>query len=270
MLVAIQFPNRLAVTLYACGACQPRRRLIYAAARILRAAFSAAVITLAAMGAGTATGVLAPTRGLSRGLDSGLSLAGAFLLSLPVGYPELVPRMLIWMPTELAPTPEAARSLLQEKWVAAVTASLPNHKVELREREPRHSVDLKTYLAIEGTGYGDCRLFSMVTGDSDIPHVKKAPDFLGSYESYAWIELDIRGNGNFSGFPWTASAMTPEDREQFFLRLSTNLPSWVYIYIPPDARVAPYPQMFHQGKQLLFVEPGLIAKTQPASQTPAQ
>jgi hypothetical protein len=226
--------------------------------------------TMAAMGAGTATGILNPTPGLSRGLDSGLSLVGAFLLSLPVAYPELSPRLLIWMPTGLAPTPEAARSLLQEKWVAAVAASLPDHKVELREREPRHSMDLKTYLAVEGPACGDCRLFSMVTGDSDIPQVKKAPGFLGSYDSYAWITLGIRGNGNFSGFPWTASAMTPEDREKFFLRLSGNLPPWVYIYLPPDARVAPYPQMFHQGQRLLFVEPGLIAQTQPASQVPAQ
>src|ERR1700704_5360095 len=68
--------------------------------------------TIAAMGAGTATGILAPTPGLSRGLDSGLSLVGAFLLSLPVAYPELSPRLLVWMPRELAPTPEAARSLL--------------------------------------------------------------------------------------------------------------------------------------------------------------
>ena len=225
---------------------------------------------MAAMGAGTATGILNPTPGLSRGLDSGLSLVGAFLLSLPVAYPELSPRMLIWMPARLAPTPEAARSLLQETWVAAVAASLPDHKVELREREPRHSMDLKTYLAIEGPACGDCRLFSMVTGDSDFPHVKKAPDFLGSYDSYAWIELGIRGNGNFSGFPWTASAMTPEDREQFFSRLSTNLPSWVYIYLPPDARVAPYPQVFHGGQQLLFIEPGAFGQTAPVSQTPAQ
>jgi hypothetical protein len=226
--------------------------------------------TTMAMGAGVATGVLPSAQGLSRGFESGLGLLGGFLLSLPVAYPELSPRMLIWMPTGLAPTPEAARSLLQEKWVAAVAASLPDHNVELREREPRHSMDLKTYLAIEGPACGDCRLFSMVTGDSDVPRVKRAPDFLGSYDSYAWIELGIRGNGNFSGFPWTASAMTPEDREQFFLRLSTNLPSWVYIYLPPDARVAPYPQIFHGGQHLLFIEPGALAQRAPDSQTPAQ
>jgi hypothetical protein len=55
--------------------------------------------------------------------------------------------------------------------------------------------------------------------------------------------------------------MTPDDREQFFVRLSTHLPAWIYVYVPPDARVAPYPQMFHQGQRLLFVELGAIPPT---------
>lgn len=46
-------------------------------------------------------------------------------------------------------------------------------------------------------------------------------------------------------------------RVEIIRTISAKLPKWMYIYVPPDPKLASYPQMFHQGNVLLFVEPGL-------------
>jgi hypothetical protein len=40
-------------------------------------------------------------------------------------------------------------------------------------------------------------------------------------------------------------------------RISAKLPRWIYLYVPPDEKFTPYPQMFQQGRVLLFIEPGV-------------
>ncbi len=213
--------------------------------------------TMAAIGAGTAAGVFTPPKGLSSGTAAGMSLAGAFLLSLPVAYAETSPRFLAWMPKELATTPEAAADALSQTLTRAMIETLPGAQVELKIREVEKKTQIRRYIAIDEPRCRDCRLWVPAIDLGRLPKIGKAPAFLGGAEAYIWGRPGYRGEGLLAGYPWTAESMTPADRVEVMRNLSAKLPPWMYLYIPPDPKFAPYPQMFHQGEVLLFIEPGL-------------
>ena len=209
----------------------------------------------AARGVAVASGAANPAQGMSRGAEVGFLFFTSLLGSLPVAHPENSARMLIWMPKESAASPEAATAALRDLWYRAIAATLPQAQVELRQRETKKG-NLAYFVWIDAADCRDCRLFSMAIEQLHPPKIGSAPDFLGSYPAYLWGGVGHTGNGNFAGYPWTAE-IAPADRVEFLRRLSGNLPSWIYIYLPLDRKLALYPQILHQGKALYFEEPGL-------------
>jgi hypothetical protein len=213
-----------------------------------------------AQAAAVATGVVKPTPGI----PSGLEAAFLFINSLPVARREDSPRLLAWMPRDLAPSPEAATVVLRELLLRVIATTLPEAKVELREKvfeekptlgpnKVRHLWDIH----IEAADCADCRFSMPAIHGHGIPPTGQAPMFLGSYDAYIWTGMGFRDDSRISGYPWLAESLDPAQRLDFLRRLSTNLPAWAYIYIPYDPKVAPYPQILHQGRELIFVEPGL-------------
>jgi hypothetical protein len=218
---------------------------------------SGSAATMGAIGAGTAAGVFTPPKGLSSGTAAGLSLAGAFLLSLPVAYPELSPRFLAWMPKDLAATPEAATEALSQILMRAIAQSVPESRVEMKVRDVEKNTMIRRYIAVDEPRCRDCKLWALGFDLGREPKIGKAPSFLGGSNAYVWGRPGFRGEGNFTGYPWTAPEMTADDRIEVLRSISSKLPAWMYLYVPPDQKLAPYPQMFHQGRILLFVEPGV-------------
>jgi hypothetical protein len=213
----------------------------------------------AAQAAGIASGVLKPTHGIPTGLEAGLLL----LDSMPKAQAEDARRLLVWMPKEMASSPAAAAAMLRDIWTRAVTATLPQAKVQLvdvqYEEKPllaRNSIRHRRYIFIDMPACKDCRIGSQALQDYMLPQEVDAPPFLGSRPAYFWGGLH-RGESSFGGYPWAAADLEPSQRLDFLLRLSANLPEWAYIYVPYDEKIAPYPQILHQGKALIFVEPGL-------------
>lgn len=232
--------------------------------------------TMAALGTGTAAGVFSPPPGVSRSLGSGLLLAGSVLTSLPVGHPENSPRLLVWMPKALAESPQSASEVLRSIYLEAVQKALPSYLVELGERPKQKKSPLRKFVALQGEiCVTPCHMFGFFLEDGHEPKLDQAPSILGAYDAYAWGTPGVRGDGNIAGFPWSV-AIAPSERIDFFRRLSENLPDWVYLYLPPDDRIAPYPQLLHRGEVLLFVEPGLLAQastddpTQPSPEKESQ
>jgi hypothetical protein len=219
---------------------------------------------MAVMDAGTATGILDPTPGLSRGLDSGLALMGAFLLSLPVGYAEVSPRLLIWMPQQLAATPEAAAALMRGILMRGIAETFPRAHIEFHETQVEKTKS-QSYISVDAEGCTDCRIFSLTVENGRLPRTQTAPAVLGSYHAYAWGGPNWKGQGDglLSGYPLTADALRPEERVAFYQGLSRHLPEWIYVYVSPGAQLAPYPQIFHQGQQLLFIEPAAMPTAAP-------
>lgn len=210
--------------------------------------------------AAVATGMVKPTPGI----PSGLEAAFLFVNSLPVARRETSPRLLAWMPSDQAPSPEAATVVLRELLFRAIETTLPEAKVELREKvfeekpplgpnKVRHLWNIH----IEAADCRDCRFSIPAIHGHGVPRTGQAPAFLGSYKAYIWAGMGFRDDSRISGYPWLAEALDPAQRLDFLRRLSTNLPAWAYIYIPYDPQVAPYPQILHQGQELIFVEPGL-------------
>lgn len=213
----------------------------------------------AAQAAGIASGVLKSTQGIPGGLEAALLL----LDSMPKAQAEDARRLLAWMPKDMASSPQAATAMLRDIWTRAVAATLPQAKVQLvdvqREEKPllaRNSIRHHRYISIDMPACKDCKIDSQALQDYMLPQEVDAPPFLGSRPAYFWGGLH-KGESSFGGYPWTAVALEPSQRLDFLLRLSTNLPEWAYIYVPYDEEVAPYPQILHQGKALIFVEPGL-------------
>jgi hypothetical protein len=215
----------------------------------------------AAKGAGIATGLVKPTPGLSPALETSFLLLGA-LFGTPPTELERSPRLIAWMPRDLASTPQAATVALRDLWFSAIAATLPDAHVEFGQREVPPKKRLLTrpllrYIRIDTPTCTDCRLYSPAMEEGAAPVLGKAPSFLGSYDAYIWGPLKMWDNSTFSGYPWTDSRMEPSDRVEFLIRLSSHFPKWVYLYTPTDEKVSIAPLILHQGEALRFVEPGL-------------
>lgn len=220
---------------------------------------SGSPVAMGTIGVATKAGAMTPAHGLSSSAAGNFALAGALLSSLPVGYAESSPRVLVWMPKELAASPEEAAEKLRELFVEAYRASLPDAQVDLAERASgKKKSQRKKYLRISSAQCADCEVFAPLLQAERLPKEGKAPEFLDGGNAYIWGRPGWKGEGLFGGYPWTLTEFSPTDRQHSLERLSANLPDWVYIFAPADAeKLAPYAQIFHQGEVLLFIQPEL-------------
>jgi hypothetical protein len=195
-----------------------------------------------------------PKEASSEAAGGGESPLTSLLATLPAGHLENSPRFLAWMPEGLAASPKTATDWLAKVWAAAVSKTLPAAHVELKQRDVEKSSETRRYIAVDAP---ECAACMMLVPGIDIgrqPKTGKQPEFLGTSGSYVWGPPGQRGEGSLDGYPWTAESMTPDERIDFMRRLSGNLPSWVYLYIPPDPKFSSEPELFNTGRVLKFVQ----------------
>ncbi|MBM0105024.1 hypothetical protein JM946_09700 [Steroidobacter sp. S1-65] len=209
--------------------------------------------------AGLVAGVFKGAPGLPLGAEVALLLA----TSGPRRRLEDSPRLLVWMPREMAASPPESINVLGHVLANAVAAALPEAKVEFihrqTEKDPplgRRYIHHERYIRVDLPGCKDCALRTGAFANYlRPPRVQQAPEFLGAYEAYFWGTLSD-GDSWLAGYPWTAEDLEPRQRREILRRLSAHLPMWVYIYVPFDEKIAPYPHILHRGRELIFVEPG--------------
>jgi len=187
------------------------------------------------------------------GADGGSPLA-PLLGTLPAGHLENSPRFLAWMPDHLSASPKAATDWFAKVWAAAVSKTLPAAHVELKQREAGEKTEVRRYIAVDTPECEGCMMLAPGIDIGRQPKTGKQPEFLGSSGSYIWGPPGQRGEGSLEGYPWTAESMTPAERVDFMRRLSGNLPSWVYVYVPPDPKFSNEPELFNTGRVLRFVQ----------------
>lgn len=146
-----------------------------------------------------------------------------------------------------------ARLRCQHQHGAPASQKVFEEKPPLGPNKVRHLWDIH----IEAADCADCRFSTPAIHGHGIPRTGQAPAFLGSYDAYIWAGMGFRDDSRISGYPWLAEGLDPAQRLDFLRRLSINLPTWAYIYIPYDPQIAPYPQILHRGRELILVEPGL-------------
>lgn len=210
---------------------------------------------------GTASGVFTPPPGISSGAATGLLVASVLLPSGPE-Y-ERRPRFLIWMPKTEAQDSRAAVDRFRDILMEAIHRAFPERSTEIVTVQgmPASAIRMRDS---SGAG-GDLATYPI----RYFPKELDAPALLGGYAAYVWAAVN-GGFGDIAGYPMSDPTMTSTDRIEFFRKLSAELPEWASIYLPPDEKFAPYPQVLKKGEVLLFVEPGLIARvsTLPSESTP--
>lgn len=195
-----------------------------------------------------------------------LTIADAFLGPTTRKDPALEPVMIAWMPKSMAKSPEKARN----KMMRMVHSALPdetfnNYRIDIDVDHKYHSLAVTFKNGTSCTSTLFCNINPIAfTKPATVTHM---PTWLGNQPAYSWfswprgqktnkknhaIPLGIlrRKYGTYTNLPW------PPDLNPrvYLLKVSANLPKWVYIYLPPT-KADPYPVMLNQGKQLVFVEP---------------
>lgn len=188
------------------------------------------------------------------GAGGGEMPLASLLATLPAGHLENSPRFLAWMPEDLAASPKAATEWFAKVWAAAVSKTLPAAHVELKQREVEKKGEIRRYVAVEAPECAACTMWVPGIDIGREPKSGRQPPFLGTSGSYVWGPPGHRGDGSLDGYPWTAESMTPAERVEFMRRLSGNLPSWVYLYVPPDPKFSNEPELFNTGRVLRFVQ----------------
>ena len=84
------------------------------------------------------------------------------------------------------------------------------------------------------------------------PGRARARGILGRYPACRWG--GSQAFGTVEGYP-PVDGLTLEDRLVCFRTLSSHLPSWPYILLPPHDLLTGVPMMVNEGDLLLFIEP---------------
>ena len=195
---------------------------------------------------GVATGVFDQATSLSRLGEAGVFAALAFFA--PARGLETLPAILGWMPREDAPTPKEATTVFQGILFAALASSRPDFDLSV---VPHPGVRSWENVHLDGPGCAPCVFRSQVWGSAN-PAKVRAPALLGRYQAYRWGGQ--QANGSLAGYP-LVEGLTLEDRLVFFQTLSSHLPTWAYIYLPPHDMLLDFPLMFNEGEPLYFIEP---------------
>ena len=193
---------------------------------------------------GAAAGLFDNVAGLGRWQEVGLF--GALAFFTPKSGPESWPAIFAWMPREDAPTPRQANTLFQGMVLGAIESTLPSYSVSLGKWASAH-----WNLTINGPDCDPCGMYSRMW-DGGPPSTRRAPAILGRYPSYRWG--GPLADGGLGGYP-LVEGLTVEERLQFYQQLSSLLPAWAYIYLPPHEMLLEFPLMFNEGEPLYFIEP---------------
>lgn len=143
--------------------------------------------------AGLAAGVFKGTPGIPLGAEVGLLL----LTSGPPRRIEDSPRLLMWMPREMAASPSESIDVLGQVLANALAATLPEAKVEFihiqTEKDPplgRRYIHHERHIRVDLPGCKDCALHTGALANYlRPPRVQQAPVFLGADEAYFWGTL---------------------------------------------------------------------------------
>ena len=193
---------------------------------------------------GVATGVFGQATSLSRLGEAGVFAALAFFA--PTEGPETRPAIFGWMPREDAPTPKDAKLLFQGVLLSALESLLPTHTLSFVQYSRSSQ-----YLRLDGPGCEPCDFASQLWSVSN-PAKVRAPSILGRYPAYRWG--GPQADGSIAGYP-LIEGLTVEERLLFYQDLSSHLPVWAYIYLPPHDMLLDFPLMFNEGEPLYFIEP---------------
>ena len=193
---------------------------------------------------GVATGVFDQATSLSRLGEVGVFAALAFFA--PSEGPESWPATFAWMPREDAPSPREANAIFQQVFLAAVRSTLPEHLVSVGDWADAH-----WNLSVTGPGCTPCGMYSRMWARG-MPAKTKAPSVMGGYPAYRWGGKVA--DGGIGGYP-LVEGLTLEERLVFYQTLSSHLPTWAYIYLPPHDMLLDFPLMFNEGEALYFIEP---------------
>lgn len=238
---------------------------------------------------GSAVGGLVDVGGLAATIASPLpgftslaggAMAGASMLFLrsDVPPPEAGIRILAWMPTSLAPDPDAAKLLLVRTAAEALdkgmqevglsgqyTYALVDNEYPFPGRRVRLT-DARFELRMPPCTTAGYYCWAGVSNSMNAPAVVEAPSFIGTGPAYLFRHNEAGGIG-----------IHVEDRREFVHRriatlpsldamvaTSRHLPSWAYIYAGP-ARLSyrepgtdrfvflQAPVVLHQGRILPFI-----------------
>jgi len=218
--------------------------------------------------AGTATGLVSPPVGFSKGGATAMSLLGA--LVEPTS-PARKHRLLFWIPADqeaairrsVFADPEFVNNNKERTWLSfylhrelfkAANSSLPaGYTVKFIYYKNKRGFEY-----YEPTIYDNNGTMLFVLGISMMgQNPEPAPDILGSYPALtekhgAWLYFDTNPE---DGFIHEVTPAPPFNTFTFFKQLSANLPQWAYLYITPREYVSPVPVVLHQGQELHFVKP---------------
>lgn len=205
---------------------------------------------------GIGTEVFSQQTGWSLGAETAALGVLTILSSLPVHQPERHTRLLVWMPRDLAETPEAAAALLKKMVISAYRAALPDINIEMDTRDSKGFPDnpLK-YLRVDEPECDRCgvSMYAVLHYEAK-PKKRKAPKILGRYKSYNW-SVDGFRNAFLAGYPMGAKHLSRDEKMNIYTRVSQNLPEWVYLYVAPSEELADFPILLNQGEPMLFIEP---------------
>jgi len=234
-------------------------------------------VGLSTLGIAQFNGFAVPA-GMSDAAAGAMSVVGGLFLPDRAPHPALRHQVLAWMPLDAAPSGKEAAAKLKGMVKLAFIDSMPEGYTYTERKVTKTptfgSPYTVVYPTIEGPGCPnenglECRVWWSI---GEEPLQESAPSWSGSEGmSYAWLnwpdgadEPDFRDS--FSAFFRVQYAESDRDYgttrndwlkvhgHEVFKKMSSMLPNWIYLYVPP-AEKHPYPAIFNHGETHLFVEP---------------
>jgi len=226
-----------------------------------------------------ATKLVAPPPGFSPGGATAMALLGLFPTN--TSRDADVSQLIVWMPQTEAPDAERAQErmgLLLEK--AAIDALPAGYEAKPFEWTDVAVFGAKSKYRVIKVNGPSCPQWSCVIQGAEGSlrwkmHRSTAPAIVpgGPYPAWSytgWASIDIEQitneydeTGSINGH-WHRIETVPLvgyfKRNEWYIRISENLPEWAYYYHTPSKRYPEYspfpaPVVLHQGKPLLFVRP---------------
>ena len=214
-----------------------------------------------------ASSAVAPPPGFGGG--AGIAMGALSLLTAPPRqiHPAMARHIWAWVPIEIAPTPEAAKAAIDTALRTALRHLVdPEGSLELEERDAVFSPTLAPdshypvlvkpgcppfkdshHTAFDESCSGSVTAIIAPLERLQVPH--PAPPFVaGAAQVRGPVEIAIRPAGIFR------SALTGGDAS--WTALSSALPPWVFIYLPPSRPEGSAPLVLGSGQALPFRRPG--------------
>lgn len=223
-------------------------------------------------GIGQMTGAISVITGVGNLVGGLMTIGTLFLGPAETDDPATVGTLIAWMPRSMAGTRKQAR----DKLMALVSNAAPDGSFKGYDvvTEPYPNTEdpgYHNYYNIFFRGPPDCskpRKCNIMLFFSLPERTKTAPAWLDyNGPTYTWMNWGrgqtydtrfsvVRVNYGGQATEMYEGVPMPDrvNSRLYLLQVSENLPSWVYIYLPPD-KFADYPVMLNDGEMLLFIEP---------------